>query len=181
MITHGSNRAIIQAVEVVHMVQPYRTLKYKADKITDAVDKLLAEREQANAEDPATARPLLWEEVIDYLGISVNYWDKYRDFNDPLQSPDEFKEYNPTATDKDYKIYVRHYKDRLDLQEAIKKAEVKLSIGVISAGLVNPRISTYCIWLSKQKHYGGYTDRQDAAPGDVKISIKLLDDKGRSI
>ena len=43
------------------MVQPYRTLKYKADKITDAVDKLLAEREQANAEDPTTARPLLWE------------------------------------------------------------------------------------------------------------------------
>ena len=108
MITHGSNRAIIQAVEVVHVVQPYRTLKYKADKITDAVDKLLADREQANAEDPTTARPLLWEEVIDYLGISVNYWDKYRDFNDPLQSPDEFKEYNPTATDKDYKIYVRH-------------------------------------------------------------------------
>ena len=163
------------------MVQPYRTLKYKADKITEAVDKLLAEREQANQEDPATARPLLWEEVIDYLGISVNYWDKYRDFNDPLQSPDEFKEYNPTATDKDYKVYVRHYKDRLDLQDSIKKAEVKLSIGVISAGLVNPRISTYCIWLSKQKHYGGYTDRQDTAPGDVKISIKLLDDKGRSI
>ena len=90
-------------------------------------------------------------------------------------------EVTKSLTAKDYKVYVRHYKDRLDLQESIKKAEVKLSIGVISAGLVNPRISTYCIWLSKQKHYGGYTDRQDAAPGDVKISIKLLDDKGRSI
>ena len=163
------------------MVQPYRTLKYKADKITDAVDKLLTEREQANAEDPTTARPLLWEEVVDYLGISVDYWDKYRDCDDPLQAPDWCKEYTPASTGKHYKMYVRHYKDRLDLQEAIKKAEVKLSIGVISAGLVNPRISTYCIWLSKQKHYGGYTDRQDAAPGDVKISIKLLDDKGRSI
>lgn len=164
------------------MKQPYRDLKVTAQQVQETVAKLLAEREETNTANPDKAYPLLFEEVLEALDITKAYWDKYRDFNDPLQSPDSFKDYNNTATDKDYKIYVSLYKQRIDIQDVIKKSEQKLGIGVVKAGFINPRLQTYCIWLSKQKYYGGYSDKNDtAAAGDVKISIKLLDDKGRQM
>lgn len=164
------------------MKQPYRDLKVKAKQVDDAVSKLLQERQDYNEAFPDKAYPVLFEELLEALDITKAYWDKYRDFNDPLQSPDSFKDYNPSSNDKDYKIYISLYKQRIDIQESIKKAEQKLGIGVVKTGFINPRLQTYCIWLSKQKYYGGYSDKGDAgAAGDVKISIKLLDDKGRQM
>lgn len=164
------------------MKQPYRDLKVKAKQVDDAVSKLLQERQDYNEAFPDKAYPVLFEELLEALDITKSYWDKYRDFNDPLHSPDSFKDYNPSSNDKDYKIYISLYKQRIDIQESIKKAEQKLGIGVVKTGFINPRLQTYCIWLSKQKYYGGYSDKADTtAAGDVNISIKLLDDKGRQM
>ncbi len=164
------------------MKQPYRDLKVTGSVVDATVERLLAERDEANAADPAKAYPLLIEEVLDALNISRSYWDKYRDFSDNLLSPDNFTESNQNAKDKDYKVYIALYTQRIELQKSIKNAEIKLGIGVIRTGFINPKLQTYCIWLSKQKYYGGYSDRADgSAAGDVKISIKLLDDMGRQM
>lgn len=162
------------------MKQPYRDLKVKAKTVRETAEKLLEERQEHNEADPGAAYPLLFEELLQELDITAQYWDKYRAFNDPLHSPDSFKDLYPLSTDKDYKIYLSLYKQRKDLQEVISKTEQKLGAGVVKTALLNPKLQTFCIFLTKQKCYGGYTDRPEAAsPGDVKISIKLLDDKGR--
>lgn len=164
------------------MKQPYRDLKVKAKTVKDTADRLLTERQGHNEDDPGNAYPLLYEELLAALDITAQYWDKYRAFNDPLHSPDSFKDLYPTSTDKDYKIYLSLYKQRKDLQDSIAKTEQKLGAGVVKTALLNPKLQTFCIFLTKQKCYGGYTDRPDTAtPGDVKISIKLLDDKGRML
>ena len=101
------------------MKQPYRDLKVKAKTVKDTADRLLTERQEHNEDDPSNAYPLLFEELLEALDITAAYWDKYRAFNDPLHSPDSFKDLYPTSTDKDYKIYLSLYKQRKDLQDAL--------------------------------------------------------------
>lgn len=156
------------------MRQPYRELSIKAKDIEQAYESLRQEHG-----DPAV--PVLWEELLDRLDITALWWTKHRDFADNLQSPDSFKALYPDSNDKDYKTYVRHYKERLTIRDIIAKTEQRLGVGVVRAGFLNPRIQTYCIWLSKQRQYGGYTDRPDTAAGDVKITVRLEDDKGRQM
>lgn len=154
--------------------QPYRELNIKAKDIEKAYNELKDE----HADE---AVPVLWEELLDRLNITALWWSKHRDFSDMLLSPDDFKSIYHSTDDKDYRIYVRQYKDRLNIRESIAKTEQRLGTGVIRAGFLNPRIQTYCIWLSKQRQYGGYSDRADPAAGDVKITVKLEDDKGQRL
>lgn len=90
------------------MRQPYRELSIKAKDIEQAYESLRQEHG-----DPAV--PVLWEELLDRLDITALWWTKHRDFADNLQSPDSFKVLYPDSNDKDYKTYVRQYKERLTI------------------------------------------------------------------
>lgn len=77
-------------------------------------------------------------------------------------------------------IYRSEVDNKRRIFTALKKAEARLE-AAMSREAVNSK-SSAAIFLLKQKFYGGYTDKQEVqAIGDVKISVKLTDDKGKSI
>lgn len=107
-----------------------------------------------------------------FLGICPNTWDEYS--NPKLEDiPDDI-----SAEDKE-KIEHRNI-EKIHTAETIKKISDEILNGLFMLALNNPKTAAMAIYLSKQKAYGGYTDKQQIeSTGNVEISFKLLDSKGK--
>lgn len=123
----------------------YRTAKELEDKI----NRYFADVAEAKETPP------IWEELLGYLGITRNTWETYKlgEASDKL-SDDEKKEKKLIA-------------------DVIKKAEDRLTSEMAKYGLKNPNRQSLVIFFMKQKHYGGYTDKQEIEHKDMKIDIKI--------
>ena len=99
--------------------------------------------------------PPIWEELLGYLGITKNTWDTYK-----LGEATE-------RMSEEEKI------EKLRISEVIKKAEDYLTSELAKYGLKNPNRQSLVIFFMKQKHYGGYTDKQEIEHKDMKIDIKI--------
>lgn len=111
----------------------------------------------------------IFPELLLHLDITRNTWDAY------IADPDiDNDKYN---TDSKYKKSIDNKIQRSDI---IKKAQMRLEAAMTREAAESK--SSAPIFFLKQKFYGGYTDKQEIqAVGDVKISVKLTDDKGKRI
>lgn len=123
----------------------YRTAKELEEKI----NSYFARVEEVNDTPP------IWEELLGYLGITKNTWDTYKSGQSTENMSDEEKI------------------EKIRISEVIKKAEEHLSSELVKYGLKNPNRQSLIIFFLKQKHYGGYTDKQEIEHKDLKIDVKI--------
>ena len=57
--------------------------------------------------------------------------------------------------------------------EVVKRAERRFSETLIQLGVDNPNLQSLVIFLLKQPHNGGYTDKQVIEAKDVSVNIKF--------
>ena len=99
--------------------------------------------------------PPIWEDLLTLMGISKNTWDSYKD---------------PVITDN---ITESEKVNIIAVSEVIKKAEQKFTAEMAKFGLRHPNRQSMAMFLLKQKHYGGYTDKQEIEHKDLKIDVKI--------
>ena len=125
-------------------------LKYKTAKELDNKINSYFAQVKENEDTPP-----IWEDLLGYLGITRNTWESYK-----LGECSE----NMSEEDKEEKKLI---------SDVIKKAEDKLTSEMAKYGLKNPNRQSLVIFFMKQKHYGGYTDKQEIEHKDMKIDIKI--------
>ena len=133
--------------------------KYADDKkILELFNEYKAERDNLNL-------PYEFSGVLTKLGIVQETWDDYKACN--LEVEGITKE------------EIKGFKER---SSAIKKIESECAASLAEWGLQNPKSQAMAMFLLKQKRNGGYTDKQEfVTTGDVKIAVKLTDEKGKPI
>lgn len=134
----------------------YRT----AAEIEQAIDDYFAKVDAENQATPDKACPPLFEALLLHLDITRNTWDSY---------------INPEITDNmTQEVQV----EKKRISDAIKKAEHRLSYELSQFGMKYPNRASLVIFFLKQKHYGGYTDKQEIEHKDMKIDISINGIKG---
>ena len=124
------------------------------------IDAYFAEVDQSNTENPSEACPPVIEDLWDYLGITRNTWESYK---------------APELTDE---MDEREKTEKREISDAVKKAEQKFTAELVRFGLKHPNRMALIIYLTKQKHYGGYTDKQEVEHKDMKIDLTINGVKG---
>lgn len=99
--------------------------------------------------------PPIWEELLLVLGITRNTWETYKNPVIPENITEEEK----------VKITA--------VSDCIKKAEGRFTAELAKYGLRHPNKQAMAMFLLKQKHYGGYTDKQEIEHKDLKIDVKI--------
>ena len=64
------------------------------------------------------------------------------------------------------------------ISDSVKKAEHRLTAELAKFGMKYPNRASLVIFFMKQKHYGGYTDKQEIEHKDMKIDISINGIKG---
>ena len=123
-------------------------------KYTDAPELVKKIDEYFDSVDTEDVPPI-WEELLLYLGITRNTWESYRDPVIPENIQDSEK--------------VKY----IAISDAIKKAEGRFTAELAKYGLRHPNKQAMAMFLLKQKHYGGYTDKQEIEHKDLKIDVKI--------
>ena len=127
-------------------------------KILDLFEEYKKERDDLNL-------PYEFSGVLTKLGIIQETWDDYKACNLEVEG----------ITDDE----IKGFKER---SSAVKKIEAECASSLAAWGLQNPKSQAMAMFLLKQKRNGGYTDKQEfVTAGDVKIAVKLTDDKGKTI
>lgn len=133
-----------------------RPSKYKtAAEIEQAIDDYFAKVDAENKANPDKACPPIYEELLLHLDITKNTWDSY---------------INPEYTENMTEEIKRN---KQALSDAVKKAEHRLSAELAKFGAKYPNRASLVIFFLKQKHYGGYTDKQEIEHKDMKIDISI--------
>ena len=133
--------------------------KYKdGKKILELFEEYKKERDNLNL-------PYEFSGVLTKLGIIPETWDDYKACNLNVEGITEDE--------------IKGFKER---SSAVKKIESECASSLAAWGLQNPKSQAMAMFLLKQKRNGGYTDKQEfVTAGDVKIAVKLTDDKGKTI
>ena len=142
----------------------YYMSRYIHPKYVDG-KKILELFEEYKKEKDDLNLPYEFSGVLTKLGIIQETWDDYKACN-----------LNVEGITKDE---IKGFKER---SSAIKKIESECASSLAAWGLQNPKSQAMAMFLLKQKRNGGYTDKQEfVTAGDVKIAVKLTDDKGKTI
>ena len=142
----------------------YYMSRYIHPKYADG-KKILELFEEYKKEKDDLNLPYEFSGVLTKLEIIQSTWDDYKDCNLNVEGITEDE--------------IKGFKER---SEAIKKIESECAASLAEWGLQNPKSQAMAMFLRKQKRNGGYTDKQEfVTAGDVKIAVKLTDDKGKTI
>ena len=127
-------------------------------KILELFNEYKKERDDLNL-------PYEFSGVLTKLGIIPETWDDYKACNLDVEGIT--------------KEEIKGFKER---SSAVKKIESECASSLAEWGLKNPKSQAMTMFLLKQKRNGGYTDKQEfVTAGDVKIAVKLTDEKGKTI
>ena len=127
-------------------------------KILELFEEYKKERDDLNL-------PYEFSGVLTKLGIIPETWDDYKACSLNVEG----------ITDEE----IKGFKER---SSAVKKIESECASSLAAWGLQNPKSQAMAMFLLKQKRNGGYTDKQEfVTAGDVKIAVKLTDEKGKTI
>lgn len=132
-----------------------RTKYRTAAEIEKAIDGYFAKVDKENKANPDKACPPIIEDLWTHLGITRNTWDSYIN-----------PEYNENIPE-DIKL------NKQAISDSVKKAEHRLTAELAKFGMKYPNRASLVIFFMKQKHYGGYTDKQEIEHKDMKIDIKI--------
>ena len=142
----------------------YYMSRYIHPKYTDG-KKILELFEEYKKEKDDLNLPYEFSGVLTKLGIIPETWDDYKACNLNVEGITEDE--------------IKGFKER---SSAVKKIESECASSLAEWGLRNPKSQAMAMFLLKQKRNGGYTDKQEfVTAGDVKIAVKLTDDKGKTI
>ena len=137
---------------------------YIHPKYTDG-KKILDLFEEYKKEQDDLNLPYEFSGVLTKLGIIPETWDDYKACNLNVEGITEDE--------------IKGFKER---SSAVKKIESECAASLAEWGLQNPKSQAMAMFLLKQKRNGGYTDKQEfVTAGDVKIAVKLTDEKGKTI
>ena len=135
------------------------TRKYKSDELQEKISEYFSMVE-SNNQDPE--KPHIFptiEGLQTYLDICPNTWDSY----------DSYKPSNDIIDN-----YTEEEIDRIKTAEIVKKTSRKILGQLMQEGMNDPKKAALIIYLSKQKAYGGYTDKQVVeTSGDVQLNVTL--------
>lgn len=145
--------------------------KYTAETLEKKIIEYIDKCKEADTD------PLI-EELQGYLSISPNTWEDYanpKDKNGNIINSAYIDNYNIKYNSPEYKCVI----DKINTSEVIKKYSRIILGGLFRAALKDPKKSAVVIYLSKQKAYGGYTDKQVVEnTGNVDIKVTLQDAGG---
>ena len=135
--------------------------KYRdAAAFAELIEDYFARVDEENNQNPAEACPPVIEDLWCALGITRNTWESYK---------------SPEITEK---MSEGEKIEKQSMSDAVKKAEQRFTAELVRFGLKHPNRMALVIYLTKQKHYGGYTDKQEIEHKDVKIDLTINGVKG---
>lgn len=108
------------------------------EELQAGIDRFFARNAAWNTAHPEEQRIPLIEELFHFLGISRGRWESLREAEKGRKSR--------------------------ELAEVAQKAEQRFTAAILQAAFANPRLITLAVYLTKQKWYGAYADRQ-TGPG----------------
>lgn len=139
--------------------------RYSHPKYTDDKE-ILKLFEEYKAEQDNQNLPYEISGVLVKLGIPKDRFNEYLNYN-----PDSVE----GLTEEEKKGYRRR-------TAILKKISDECASSLAKWGMENPKSQAMAMFLLKQKLNGGYTDKQEfTTTGNVSISVKLTDDKGKTI
>ncbi len=146
------------------------TRKYKAAELQEKINEYFAMVEENNADPEKEHIYMTIESLQTFLDICPNTWDAYENYSPPNKdNNDPNSIYNYT----DDEI------DKIKTSEIIKKTSRKILGQLMQEGMKDPKKAALIIYLSKQKAYGGYTDKQTVeTSGDIAINVTLKQSGG---
>ena len=113
-------------------IKPYS----KPEELQNGVDTFFAANAAWNAAHPDEQKIPLIEDLFHSLGISREYWEELREGKKSKRS--------------------------LETAQTAQRAEQRFTAAILQAAFANPRLTTLAVYLTKQKWYGSYADRQNA-------------------
>ena len=111
-------------------------LKMSAQELLAEADGFFAGVDAWNLAHPDERRVPLLEELLQRLGLTRGQWDA-------LREAEGGKRQRETA-------------------QAVQRTEQRFTAAILQAAFANPRLITLAVYLTKQRCYGGYADRQGA-------------------
>ena len=125
--------------------------------------------------------PPIWEELLLTLDITRETWQLYKS---GLAGDDLSLFTSLSSNQRRTKLEDNEYKRLSNIQDVsciIKKTEQRMTAEIVRAAYKHPNLTTAMIYLTKQQHYGGYTDRQQTDNGgSMSIDIKLSGASGEA-
>lgn len=146
------------------------TRKYKAPELEKRIAEYFQMIEDNNSDPAKTYIYPTIEGLQTFLDICPNTWDSYENYSPPNKdNNDPNSIYNYT----DDEI------DKIKTSEIIKKTSRRILGQLMQEGMRDPKKAALIIYLSKQKAYGGYTDKQTIdTSSDVAINVTLKQSGG---
>ena len=111
--------------------------KMSAQELLTAADEFFAGTEAWNLAHPDERRVPLLVELLQRLGLTREQWDALREAEGGRRARE-------TA-------------------QAVQRTEQRFTAAILQAAFANPRLITLAVYLTKQRCYGGYADRQGGA------------------
>lgn len=137
------------------------------DKLQDAIDKYFADKAKQHHLPK-------WEELLTALNITRNTWQLYI----AGSTPEEDKLYN-TLGEKDKQRM--EIDNKRAISDILKKTEQRFTVAVVEQVEDNPKFTPMGIFLLKQQHYGGYTDKQVTEhDGALALNVSISGASGAS-
>ena len=146
------------------------TRKYKAPELEKKISEYFSMIEDNNSDPSKEYIYPTIESLQTYLDICPNTWDVYENYSPPT---------NGDNIPNSIYNYTEDEIDRIKTAEIIKKTSRKILGQLMQEGMKDPKKAALIIYLSKQKAYGGYTDKQIVeSSGDVAINVTLKQSGG---
>ena len=138
-----------------------RTRAWKdPDKLQNAIDEYFTAK--------ATEHRLpKWEDLLTALNITRNTWQLYISGS----TPEEDKLYNTLSAGDKQRVCIDN---KRAISDILKKTEQRFTVAVVEQVEDNPKFTPMGIFLLKQQHYGGYTDKQVAeSSGTMALNVSV--------
>ena len=125
--------------------------------------------------------PPVWEEIMLKLDITRETWQLYK----TGLAGEDLSLFNSLSDNQHRtKLEDNEYKRLSNIQDVsciIKKTEQRMTAEIVRTAYKHPNLTTAMIYLTKQQHYGGYTDKQQSDNnGSMSIDIKLSGASGEA-
>lgn len=141
------------------------TRKYKAEELQAKIDEYFAMIEANNQDPDKEYIYATIESLQTFLDICPDTWNNYENYTPPNKDNN-----NPNSIYN----YTEDEIDKINTSRIIKKTSRRILGQLMQEGMKDPKKAALIIYLSKQKAYGGYTDKQTVeTSGDVQLNVTL--------
>lgn len=143
------------------------TRKYKAPELEKKIAEYFQMIEDNNSDPTKEYIYPTIEGLQTFLDICPDTWDSYENYTPPVIDNNIQDNYTDDVIDK------------INTSRIVKKTSRKILGQLMQEGMKDPKKAALIIYLSKQKAYGGYTDKQTVeTSGDVAINVTLKQSGG---